>query len=131
MPSGDGQSLTASIDNVDIFTVSITGTSTNGGEVTYSYEVTLLNEMDHLTGPNDENWRSEEHTSELQSLMRISYDVFCLKTNTTRLARLSTAHANSDHNARQILPRNPSHDCAARTTLPAHTNNDRYVSVQG
>src|SRR3546814_9224366 len=23
--------------------------------------------------------RSEEHTSELQSLMRISYDVFCLK----------------------------------------------------
>src|SRR3546814_7636378 len=24
-------------------------------------------------------WRSEEHTSELQSLMRISYAVFCLK----------------------------------------------------
>src|SRR3546814_6053972 len=30
-------------------------------------------------------WRSEEHTSELQALMRISYAVFCLKkkTNTT------------------------------------------------
>src|SRR3546814_2995414 len=28
-------------------------------------------------------WRSEEHTSELQSLMRISYAVFCLKTNNT------------------------------------------------
>src|SRR3546814_7544870 len=29
----------------------------------------------------DSSWerRSEEHTSELQSLMRISYDVFCLK----------------------------------------------------
>src|SRR3546814_8904717 len=27
--------------------------------------------------------RSEEHTSELQSLMRISYAVFCLKTITT------------------------------------------------
>src|SRR3546814_9633113 len=26
--------------------------------------------------------RSEEHTSELQSLMRLSYAVFCLKTNT-------------------------------------------------
>src|SRR3546814_9076328 len=26
------------------------------------------------------NYRSEEHTSELQSLMRISYAVFCLKT---------------------------------------------------
>src|SRR3546814_3405218 len=30
---------------------------------------------------NGERWqRSEEHTSELQSLMRISYAVFCLKT---------------------------------------------------
>src|SRR3546814_7833581 len=29
----------------------------------------------------NENWRSEEHTSELQSLMRISYAVFCLKKN--------------------------------------------------
>src|SRR3546814_1379930 len=28
-------------------------------------------------------FRSEEHTSELQSLMRISYAVFCLKKNTT------------------------------------------------
>src|SRR3546814_2289234 len=27
-------------------------------------------------------WRSEEHTSELQSLMRSSYAVFCLKTKT-------------------------------------------------
>src|SRR3546814_6271266 len=27
--------------------------------------------------------RSEEHTTELQSLMRISYAVFCLKTKTT------------------------------------------------
>src|SRR3546814_8035513 len=29
--------------------------------------------------------RSEEHTSELQSLMRISYAVFCLKTKKTRM----------------------------------------------
>src|SRR3546814_3993136 len=28
------------------------------------------------------HWRSEEHTSELQSLMRISYAVFCLKKKT-------------------------------------------------
>src|SRR3546814_8873909 len=28
--------------------------------------------------------RSEEHTSELQSLMRISYDVFCLKKKTNK-----------------------------------------------
>src|SRR3546814_1230056 len=30
----------------------------------------------------DKIWRSEEHTSELQSLMRISYAVFCLKKKT-------------------------------------------------
>src|SRR3546814_9379454 len=30
-----------------------------------------------------ENMRSEEHTSELQSLMRISYAVFCLKKKKT------------------------------------------------
>src|SRR3546814_5241893 len=31
--------------------------------------------------------RSEEHTSELQSLMRISYAVFCLKKQTTNTKR--------------------------------------------
>src|SRR3546814_10330290 len=35
--------------------------------------------------------RSEEHTSELQSLMRISYAVFCLKQNTK-----NTPHKNND-----------------------------------
>src|SRR3546814_10133458 len=30
-------------------------------------------------------WRSEEHTSELQSLMRISYAVFCLQKKNTSL----------------------------------------------
>src|SRR3546814_4414504 len=32
----------------------------------------------------DHRGRSEEHTSELQSLMRISYAVFCLKKKTIR-----------------------------------------------
>src|SRR3546814_10262997 len=35
-------------------------------------------------GAQAELRRSEEHTSELQSLMRISYAVFCLKKKTTR-----------------------------------------------
>src|SRR3546814_2472866 len=35
----------------------------------------------------DEGLRSEEHTSELQSLMRISYDVFCLKKKKTNIQR--------------------------------------------
>src|SRR3546814_6115593 len=34
--------------------------------------------------------RSEEHTSELQSLMRISYAVFCLKTKNTKALRKIT-----------------------------------------
>src|SRR3546814_978865 len=34
--------------------------------------------------------RSEEHTSELQSLMRISYAVFCLKKNTYKLRQQSS-----------------------------------------
>src|SRR3546814_4051784 len=35
--------------------------------------------LDALGGVGVEQVRSEEHTSELQSLMRISYAVFCLK----------------------------------------------------
>src|SRR3546814_6903127 len=38
-----------------------------------------------LPPPPEHHSRSEEHTSELQSLMRISYAVFCLKKkNTTK-----------------------------------------------
>src|SRR3546814_3238989 len=36
--------------------------------------------------------RSEEHTSELQSLMRISYAVFCLKKKTSHLNYHSSTH---------------------------------------
>src|SRR3546814_6256414 len=36
-----------------------------------------------LSGFGDADERSEEHTSELQSLMRISYAVFCLKKKNT------------------------------------------------
>src|SRR3546814_3066494 len=36
----------------------------------------------NVSASNFVKQRSEEHTSELQSLMRISYAVFCLKTTT-------------------------------------------------
>src|SRR3546814_8845278 len=48
-------------------------------------------------GHNVKKWRdyrSEEHTSELQSLMRISYAVFCLikkRTTTTQCSSLTTS----------------------------------------
>src|SRR3546814_2916261 len=52
--------------------------------------------------------RSEEHTSELQSLMRISYAVFCLKKNKTtkHLQNEAPPYKTHNHNrqskARQI-----------------------------
>src|SRR3546814_9013137 len=46
--------------------------------------------------------RSEEHTSELQSLMRISYAVFCLKkkkqTERKWIRNLQTTHSHNDDN---------------------------------
>src|SRR3546814_5306983 len=48
----------------------------------------------------DNRPRSEEHTSELQSLMRISYAVFCLKKkkhHTNNRTNLMTPHDNSDN----------------------------------
>src|SRR3546814_5100261 len=42
--------------------------------------------------------RSEEHTSELQSLMRISYDVFCLKQhNNITVSHTSSAQHIANH----------------------------------
>src|SRR3546814_9278875 len=49
--------------------------------------------------PPEDSKRSEEHTSELQSLMRISYAVFCLnkKTQTPKNTRTATC---DEHNTR-------------------------------
>src|SRR3546814_4388446 len=44
------------------------------------------------TTPEIQRVRSEEHTSELQSLMRISYAVFCLKKKNNKHAK-STHHS--------------------------------------
>src|SRR3546814_6406790 len=38
-------------------------------------------------------WRSEEHTSELQSLMRNSYAVFCLKKKTKNKSSIQSAQS--------------------------------------
>src|SRR3546814_5144444 len=43
-----------------------------------------LQGADQCLGAAARRKRSEEHTSELQSLMRISYAVFCLKTKNLR-----------------------------------------------
>src|SRR3546814_1479638 len=55
--------------------------------------------------------RSEEHTSELQSLMRISYAVFCLKKKKKKTTKLhhtnhsaTTAHDQKDSTILNIKP---------------------------
>src|SRR3546814_3253118 len=47
-----------------------------------------------FSGEMDANNRSEEHTSELQSLMRISYAVFCLKKKINQHITSMTHHQN-------------------------------------
>src|SRR3546814_9234465 len=49
-------------------------------------EMALVIDMAHEFGYKVT--RSEEHTSELQSLMRISYAVFCLKKKKTKIIQL-------------------------------------------
>src|SRR3546814_8866144 len=55
-------------------------------------------EVDHAVGGDPVRWRqlelgcerSEEHTSELQSLMRSSYAVFCLKKKKSNYSHATT-----------------------------------------
>src|SRR3546814_1497552 len=49
------------------------------------------------TGSNAARVRSEEHTSELQSLMRISYAVFCLKKKTNNTHTVTRLHHNRSY----------------------------------
>src|SRR3546814_4411435 len=51
-------------------------------------------------------YRSEEHTSELQSLMRISYAVFCLKKKNTESIHVSRLDTHTKHS--QTITCNPS-----------------------
>src|SRR3546814_8128652 len=50
--------------------------------------ISAMNKMKRGAEQDDpySDWRSEEHTSELQSLMRISYAVFCLKKTKPHIA---------------------------------------------
>src|SRR3546814_5173440 len=63
--------------------------------------------------------RSEEHTSELQSLMRISYAVFCLKKkNSPPTSTTPTQRANRENidSGQTHLPSSSSHTLAYRRT---------------
>src|SRR3546814_2956462 len=62
--------------------------------------------------------RSEEHTSELQSLMRISYAVFCLKQMITHYTHYKTP---SRHNNSELHNQKPGH------TQPNHIPTHRRL----
>src|SRR3546814_7841265 len=74
------------------------------------YAEWALVDMLELGSDPTKNTRSEEHTSELQSLMRISYAVFCLKkkNKTQSISPDHTRqHTNSQHT--HIPPNKPQH----------------------
>src|SRR3546814_10673375 len=68
-------------------------------------------------------WRSEEHTSELQSLMRISYAVFCFKKNiyTSTIVNVPPTHILTQT---RIIPL----ASQRRTIQTSHNNTDNAVT---
>src|SRR3546814_5936263 len=56
--------------------------------------------------PSLHDGRSEEHTSELQSLMRISYAVFCLKKKNTSNKKYPKRYHYTKYTNNQVLPPN-------------------------
>src|SRR3546814_10708364 len=72
------------------------GSSAEGGANGLFNETAGLNEAGEADYPVALANRSEEHTSELQSLMRISYAVFCLKKKHNR-TKLQTHTHTSKH----------------------------------
>src|SRR3546814_9263151 len=74
---GDGSPATAYPANPNGSADAIAGLSSEDGRATI-----LMPHPERTPRTANHSWapdRSEEHTSELQSLMRISYAVFCLK----------------------------------------------------
>src|SRR3546814_5849275 len=59
------------------------GRTTGCAAIRYIYELNSRETHSRHQGIGIPRGRSEEHTSELQSLMRISYAVFCLKNKKT------------------------------------------------
>src|SRR3546814_8743883 len=78
------------VRHLDVVATSAVRDAANGGGFVSELERRIGHPVDVISGD-----RSEEHTSELQSLMRISYAVFCLKkkiTNTKNKTQSSTQH---------------------------------------
>src|SRR3546814_3506686 len=64
--------------------------------------VITFDETGLVEGTQHYEMRSEEHTSELQSLMRISYAVCCLKKKNTSKNTIINMHHNYTHESKTI-----------------------------
>src|SRR3546814_1039617 len=63
--------------------------------------ITALKKLRISDGRDLEGSRSEEHTSELQSLMRISYAVFCLKKKNRNILDRHFTHKYKHHSSKK------------------------------
>src|SRR3546814_4794921 len=108
MPLAHSLSVNLGLRYSDYTNDSLDGTKTSYGATTYKAELDYAPSRDirfrasynhAIRAPNVAelfaarglgNVRSEEHTSELQSLMRLSYAVLCLKKKTRPLPTTST-----------------------------------------
>src|SRR3546814_2329076 len=70
----------------------------HGGEMGSRYEKASPSRSWPFRFPAEKPVRSEEHTSELQSLMRISYAVFCSKKKKQTKPNKYSNHTSSDTN---------------------------------
>src|SRR3546814_7346917 len=84
LPLSLAMAATATADTVPQVTLATPGSSGTGDGTITRFTLRFSEDMVPLGDPRaPAPARSEEHTSELQSLMRISYAVFCLKKKNT------------------------------------------------
>src|SRR3546814_8970049 len=69
----------------------------------------LCSRNSHYRVGDGQRGRSEEHTSELQSLMRISYAVFCLKKKNPKLKSTKDSQQNNNINMHYTHHHNTHH----------------------
>src|SRR3546814_1593359 len=67
--------------------------------------------------PSSSAKRSEEHTSELQSLMRISYAVFCLKKKNTQKTILNNNKRIATKKTNEHLKKHNKHQSTTKITV--------------
>src|SRR3546814_8915393 len=86
---------------------------------------------DMKTQPFQMRARSEEHTSELQSLMRTSYDVFCLKKKKQPTRQITTTKkTNKTTNNYYTLHNKTSHEQLNQHMQRTHTSLNKNTNVR-